>query len=499
MLKKLVCIGFCVMIVITLSACKKENKINEYDKEIKIATDNSEKSFDEILMTVYENKKEINDSSFFQTNSIHAEQPGGWGSGMGEQYYYSDDGYYLWNKSDYAYGEREVAKAGTWEIENGRLKLNELYTMYLEGGHLEDTIGYGGEVVKDFVDYKIVIKDSDKIIDMKIENKGLSDYAKDVCEETKDDTYLLNDNKLWFSGVTADITDMYWVDYYYTNEINKENDIESEIINLSYTEIIKNEIYEYNNSEKIGIDYSNYCSDLSLPFYDLQYKSIDCVEIDLNGDGKNEKIAAIDKIDEKSNLEYRSLYINNKKQDINYLIGVVALVDLDKNDKYIEILITTAPDSESFYRYENEKLTYIGGLAGTSFDENGNLLYINDYAIINTSPRLLSRYHTLENGTLKEKKIKYTTSEYIANTPMIFSENYEEIKKCIDDVNFVDSESKYFIEYREKAEILEKGSKFIVLDVIGNYTESIPLVRLNDGREGYIIDYDAHEEYIRRL
>ena len=33
MLKKLACIGLGVMIVITLSGCKKENKLNEYDKE----------------------------------------------------------------------------------------------------------------------------------------------------------------------------------------------------------------------------------------------------------------------------------------------------------------------------------------------------------------------------------------------------------------------------------------------------------------------------------
>jgi len=141
---------------------------------------------------------------------------------MGELYYYSDDGYYVWNKSNYAYGEREVAKAGTWKIENGRLKLNELYTMYLEGGQLKDTIGYGGEFIKDLVDYKIVIKDSDRTFDIKIENKGLSDYAKDVYEETKDDTYLLNDDKLWFSGVPADITNMYWINSYYTNKLVKK-------------------------------------------------------------------------------------------------------------------------------------------------------------------------------------------------------------------------------------------------------------------------------------
>ena len=52
MLKKLACIGFSVMIMITLSGCKKENNINEYDKEsnvniVNFETNNSQKEFRE--------------------------------------------------------------------------------------------------------------------------------------------------------------------------------------------------------------------------------------------------------------------------------------------------------------------------------------------------------------------------------------------------------------------------------------------------------------------
>jgi len=217
-----------------------------------MVTSNSEKSFDEILIALYESKKEINDSNFFQTNSIHSETPGAWGDGMGELYYYSDDGYYLWNKSNYAYDEREVAKAGLWKIENGRLKLNELYTMYLDGGHFEEIIGNGGEVIKDLVDYKIVIKESDRIIDMKIENKGLSDYAKDIYGETKDDTYLLGDNKLWYSGTGAYIADMYWINYYYTNEIvNKD----VEVVELDNKKEDKPQSGNGETSNDVAIDY----------------------------------------------------------------------------------------------------------------------------------------------------------------------------------------------------------------------------------------------------
>jgi len=204
------------VVIILITACGTNKEL--LDNENEVIADSYIVEFDKIIKKLYENRAEINDSNFFQTNSIHATEPGGWGSGMGELYYYSDDGYYLWNISNYILDQREVAKAGTWKIENGRLQLNELYIMYRDGGKIVESDMFG-ESKRELIDYKVVIKKSDKIIDMKIENLGLSDYTKELGLETQDDTYILNNTDVWYSGVPADITYMSWIENYYNSNI----------------------------------------------------------------------------------------------------------------------------------------------------------------------------------------------------------------------------------------------------------------------------------------
>ena len=77
---------------------------------------------------------------------------------------------------------------------------------------------------------------------------------------------------------------------------------------------------------------------------------------------------------------------------------------------------------------------------------------------------------------------------------MLFSlENIEEIKQCIDYIG-----EGGFKEYRENAEVLEEGTIFNLLDVFGeDGYHAIPFVKLQDGREGYVLDYYAVEDVMR--
>jgi len=491
MLKKLACIGLSLMIVVSLSGCGKENKINEYDKEIEMVTNNNEKSFDEILITLYENKKEINDSNFFQTNSIHSETPGAWGDGIGELYYYSDDGYYLWNKSNYAYDKREVAKAGLWKIENGRLKLNELYTMYLDGGHFEEIIGNGGEVIKDLVGYEIVIKESDKILDMKIENKGLSDYAKDICGETKDDTYLLGDNKLWYSGTGAYIADMYWINHYYTNKV-KVSDIKVE----------EHIIPEADETKKQGIKFIQFdttfypIEDLALEWRDsYKIKNYKDFEYDLDGDGEVDKITIRTKEGERWNGEAyiaQTYELNGKEFADVGNFGKIYIVDLNKNDNSIEVVTwDNGPSDDSVYNIYSKQ----GDKMECILNEWTENMYADQLGKILPSglfnPSIYKKYYSFINDELKTIELGMDTISSIEFDAkgMYFS---------TDSGNFYDIAGKYH-EYDTYEDGFERtlkacnveeisGGTFKILEILGEEFFNV-YVQLEDGRKGYIEEY----------
>ena len=471
MLKRLVYLSAIVVLLFSLSACGKKETIKEYNKDPDLSVGEIEKEYDEVIepgvdMVNYIVKKGTKygiaskegkcllECEYDKITEI---------TGYRSSYI---SGYIVKKGDKYGFLEGDNLGKLLWPIE-----YEEIIPV--------DIMKYPSIIFKKDNKYGVIYYNKDELITIPPEYDAITLPDIDYTYHTEF-LELKKDNKIG-------LLDFETSDILFEGYGNFGSD---------YQEVSKEDICQYHNSKEIENDYSEYITDLPNPFYSLNYIGVSRISVDLDGDGRKEKID----VRNAPNSSYSAnvLYINGKKQDIAY-VGVVGLVDFDKNDKYIEVLVSAPPDSESFFRYDSGEFKEIGGLSGTSFDGFGNVIYSTDYAIVHSTPTILSSYHKLEGGKFEKKKVKYPTLEYMANEPMIFSENYDGIKKCIDCVNFMNDEFKYFLEYRENAEILEEGTKFVVVDVIGNYTDAIPLVKLSDGRQGYIMNYDAHEEYIRRL
>jgi len=121
----------------------------------------------------------------------------------------------------------------------------------------------------------------------------------------------------------------------------------------------------------------------------------------------------------------------------------------------------------------------------------GNVIDMSN-VVIGMSNILTGYYKLTENGLIRQE-IEYNKNvEHIAGK-LIFSENIDEIKQGISIFGKEEFEA-----YRENAEALEEGTIFNLLDVYGeDGYYAISFVKLQDGREGYVMDYYADEDAMR--
>jgi hypothetical protein len=173
------------------------NNSGNTDKQIKIVGQKYEE-FDNIIKNLSKEKdlKSAEGYESFYMNRIHAEQPGAWGDGLPEMYYFDEDGTYLLNISEYDVSNDKVLRAGTWEIKNDTLILKEKYVLCLVNGTLTDVSIPGGTIGKGFVDYDFEVKESKQEHTFTIKHIGTSTYKEDMSEETNGnvipDNYTLN-------------------------------------------------------------------------------------------------------------------------------------------------------------------------------------------------------------------------------------------------------------------------------------------------------------------
>ena len=129
--------------------------------------------------------------SFFISDSVHQNTPGGYGSGMPDAYYFLSNNTYFWDAGDYFDPMGRVcAKAGTWKIErlddgsdsNSKAKiiLNEKYELYLNGNEVGEVDLPGGETLNGLVNYTFTLKEVDFVISETIEFVGVSQYSLNV-------------------------------------------------------------------------------------------------------------------------------------------------------------------------------------------------------------------------------------------------------------------------------------------------------------------------------
>ena len=134
----------------------------------------------------------------------------------------------------------------------------------------------------------------------------------------------------------------------------------------------------------------------------------DTIEVDLDGDGKNEKVFySLDdfKINDVSYKETIATKVYEDTPDeFTYII-----VDLDKNDNQKEIVLKSEGPSDDpsahFFTYKNGSLIFLGGVptnvSYTSFDGKGNI-----YGDVRLN--ILQTWFAPETWVLKDNKIVYS-------------------------------------------------------------------------------------------
>jgi len=251
--------------------------------------------------------------------------------------------------------------------------------------------------------------------------------------------------------------------------------------------ITKDAILEKCSDNRYTSDYSLLCDDLDNPFFyatglevehDLTYK------VDLNGDG------IIEEVKIKENNVYVEDYIC--RPDVDYFGGwhECFITDLNKNDKNLEIILVGGAEIGAYYffNYDGKSVKYLGEVWGAEMDGYGNVIELF-HQVTGINHILEGYYKVTENG-FEEQDIEYDKTKEHTAGKLIFSEKRDEIKQCID---YIGDQGEKFETYRANAEILEEGTIFYLLDVY----DEIPFVKLQDGREGYVIDYYAIEDVMR--
>lgn len=106
---------------------------------------------------------------------------------------------------------------------------------------------------------------------------------------------------------------------------------------------------------------------------DGRISSDETIKLDLDGDGKKEKLL----------YSKGKLYINDKEYTdhlrqlgsmLEPVDEFISILDIDSNDKYVELAISTygrSDDMESlFFYYDKGSLNYMGSIQGFPFEEN---------------------------------------------------------------------------------------------------------------------------------
>lgn len=273
-----------------------------------------------------------------------------------------------------------------------------------------------------------------------------------------------------------------------TNKDNSQN-VDDRIDNKKIIKLTKEDILKGYKENTYSSNYSNLGQEfknLFYIYYGIELKPDFVYQIDINEDGNIEEIKIKD----------GNLYINNhlcKPNNDNFGWSRFFVTDLDRNDNKLEIILQGVADIESnyFFNYDGNVVKYLGEVWGIEVDGFGNIIsYTNHVSGINN---ILMGYYKLTESGLRKQDINYDKNVEHTAGKLIFSENIDEIKQYI---NWIGNEGEKFKTHRENAEVLEEGTRFNLLDV---FDDGIPFIKLQDGREGYIMDYYAVEDVTRYM
>ena len=237
----------------------------------------------------------------------------------------------------------------------------------------------------------------------------------------------------------------------------------------------------------------------STTFYDLKdvakkYKYIGDIrnygeyKYDLNGDGKKDTILVKRKItyDNEDNIDdlYYSFRINGEEIEKLDAYTDLYVVDLDKSDKTMEVILKYGYEGDSMgiyyavYQLKGKNVKKLGEYyvaEEMKVNQKGKMVARNhiDAAI---SPYIVNEYYELSKGKIK------TIKTLVRNISKI---NFKTTKDATDDSTIMFSTSKKNI--GENAKEIKKGTKFKILDsAFKKDGNTARYVKLSNGTKGYI-------------
>ncbi|MBP3596078.1 MAG: hypothetical protein J6J60_01570 [Clostridia bacterium] len=216
-------------------------------------------------------------------------------------------------------------------------------------------------------------------------------------------------------------------------------------------------------------------------------------EYDFDGDGKKDKVTIKNK-NENSEDAYEIKFNGENFIDNSYL-DKLYIVDLNENDKNIEVVIESNGPSDDpmyiIYSQKGNKMERVETIMGSDLktDKQGTIL-IEDCYNGATTPEIYFDYHFIKDGKITKKDIdlnKINGKEFkLETTTLYFSEDFDNLKKLYEELELND-------EAFEKHNIknLSENTTFKILKVEKEVTEHEIEeykihVELSNGQKGYI-------------
>ncbi len=297
------------------------------------------------------------------------------------------------------------------------------------------------------------------------------------------------------------------------NLINEKEEDENEenVENTSQEDIVNNNTVGTNQVEE-NDDAKNFIQ-LNSKFYsieDIATKKVNVYEleengeikVDLDNDGVSEVIKKTKEDDEDPLSTNDSLSMNG--EIFNYEIYVdtmLYVVDINKNDKYSNVVVYSAGESDnsasySIYKYNGENLEFVEILYGLDMfvDETGKMIVDSSVASV-LLPKIATSYYEYKNDQITNTELNI---DKISNTKfniddelsqmVYFTESLNNVEKVLQnmsegEVSSLEDNGIYDINNQSKYNFSNlQISEFLT----GEYSGDIK-VKLSDGTVGYLI------------
>lgn len=271
---------------------------------------------------------------------------------------------------------------------------------------------------------------------------------------------------------------------------NTIKDKEDTVLNEINLKQFNNKFYEIGDIAKEYSDFNNIKN-----YKDFNY--------DLDGDGEIDKVTLKHIINEdeeiySSDREYDILEYNGEKF-AEYRYGrEIYIVDLNENDKNVEVIIYDAGPSDdpnyTIYTKSGNRMIELKNIEGYPLknDKQGTVLveYVYSRAI---NPEIYFEYYTIQNGKIEVKNIDIEKMKdlELKTSYLYFSEDYKNVNKIFGEDapngGSIEENLKTLNIEQLKENITFKIKEFTIEENFGYDGHGYKIyVELSDGRKGYI-------------